>query len=612
MRRNQYIFHANNWNTKTLTSSPPSLIAMLRNDLLWQILYIYCTEPIDVAPDHPILRPGVTVSIGLDKTTKLKAVFKQYVDFCNSKSKTNSSDSPHISVYDLEFAFSQLLNENETAETSALMKNDRIRVRKCRESERKIEEDRKKMQRNSDRMYFQEMRHLLPESCPTRVADVLLDCRGKLVDNKGRNQRVLSTTVRAHTSMIRKRCPWLIAIIQKARHEAILKFEEDQARSRETPETSASRAAEIENDEDGEIGNADAQAISNSENEEREIGRGEEEVSQAARIEIVDDSDDDRKVNVIIVDDEEDDSNHVVSSARHQIHSSPETDVLTVVLSDHSPEAVKILLEYCYTNRVISLGHNAFVKACKTRPYKTNGPVPPYPITNSSIAKKWPSNGSPTITFSVALAAIKLAEEAGLFRLSFMCEIAAAQLVTKDNIVEALTMSSRQKIISGNDLPRLRKAAMDVLLRRGRRGVSEIGRTSLFKKALDEDRSIIVPSLLQGTMEAVTHWEKSKSNKRDLVDVSFTDIDREDTYRRNMERKRARRGRDNDDENPMDDDRIRKMTVDWASAAAERSLSAMIDHNMDTLKRRVFNKKRSGRSRSSSRSGRDFFGNRDK
>ncbi len=574
-----------------------------------------------MAPDHPILRPGVTVSIGLDKTTKLKAVFKQYVDFCNSKSKMNSSDSPHISVNDLEFAFSQLLNESDTAEISALMKNDRIRVRKCRKSERQIETERKRLQRDSDLTFFQEMRHLLPESCPTRVADVLLDCRGKLVDNKGRNQRVLSTTVRAHTSMVRKRCPWLMAIIQKARHEAILKFEEDQARSRETPETSASRAAEIENDEDGEIGNADGLAISNSENEEREIGRGEEEVSQAARIEMVDDSDDDRKVNVIIVDDDEDDSNHVVSAARHQIHSSPETDVLTVVLSDHSPEAVKILLEYCYTNRVVSLGHDAFVQACKTRPNRHSGPVPPYPTTHSSIAKRWPSNGSPTITFSVALAAIKLAEEAGLFRLSFMCEIGAAQLVTKDNIVEALTMSSRQKIISGNDLPRLRKAAMEVLLRRGSRGVSEIGRTSLFKKALDEDRSIIIPSLLQGTMEAVTHWEKSKSNKHDLVGISFAHIDREDTYLRNKERKRARRGRDNDDDNPMDEDRIGKMKVDWTSAAAERSLSAMVDHNLDTLKRRVIKremrmeksgKKRSSRSRSGSRSGRDFFGNRDK
>ncbi len=567
-----------------------------------------------MAPDHPILRPGVTVSIGLDKTTKLKAVFKQYVDFCNSKAKSSSSDSPEINVSDLEFAFSEVLSETDTAETGALMKNDRIRVRKCKKSERRIEEERKRLQRDSDRAYFQEMRHLLPESCPTRVADVRLDCRGKLVDNKGRNQRVLSTTVRAHSTMIRKRCPWLMAIIQNARHKAIQKFEEDQERNRDTPETSPTRAAEIENDEDGEHCNASDQAI--RENEERDIGRRDEEVSQAARIDMVDDSSDDGKVNVIIVDDDEDDSNHVVSAARHQIHSSNDTDVLTVVLSDHSPEAVKILLEYCYTNRVVSLGHNAFVQACKTKPNKHNGPVPPYPTTSSSIAKRWPSNGSPTITFSVALAAIKLAEEAGLHRLSFMCEISAAQLVSKDNIVEALTMSSRQQIISGNDLPRLRKAAMEVLLRRGRKGVSEIGRTSCFKKALDEDRAIIVPSLLQGTMEAVTNLTKI-STKRDLTELNFDDIDREDMYRRNRERKRSRRTRENNgEENTNDDDIGRKRTVDWA---VERSMSAMVDHDMEIVRRRTFG--RSGmqvekparkRSSRSSRSSDTFFGNRDK
>lgn len=400
-----------------------------------------------------------------------------------------------------------------------------------------------------------------------------------------------------------------MAIIQNARHKVIQKFEEDQERNRDTPETSPTRAAEIENDEDGEHCNASGQAI--SENEEREIGHRDEQVSRAARIDMVDDSDDDGKVNVIIVDDDEDDSNHVVSSASHQIHSSTDTDVLTVVISDHSPEAVKILLEYCYTNRVVSLGHNAFVQACKTRPNKHIGPVPPYPTTHSSIAKRWPSNGSPTIPFSVALAAIKLAEEAGLYRLAFMCEISAAQLVTKDNIVEALTMSSRQKKISGNDLPRLRKAAMEVLLRRGRKGVTDIGRTSCFKKALDEDRSIIVPSLLQGTLEAVTNIKSG--TKRDWTDLNFVDVDRDDKYRRNRERKHSRQARDNnDDENSNEDDLLRKMTANWA---VERV--AMGDHNVDTIRRRTFgrpavDKPARKRSSRSSRSSDTFFGNRDK
>jgi len=590
------------------------------------LLYIYCQEPIDVAPDHPILRPGVTVSIGLDKSTKLKAVFKQYVDFCNGKSKTEPSDCAKITVQDLEFAFCQLLNENDTAETSALMKNDRIRVRKVRKSERMIEAERKRAQRDADRVYFQQMRHLLPESCPTRLADVILDCQGKLVDKNGRNQRVLSTTVRAHSSMIRKRCPWLMAIIIQARQKAKRQFEENEAQKCETPDHST-RATEIENYDEGENCNDNDQANDNGENELKEIGRGEDDISRAAQIDMVVDSSEDGNVNVIIVDDDEDDIGHVVSSSHHQIHSRPEVDVLTVVLSEHSPEAVKILLEYCYTNRVVSLGHNAFVQACKTRPNKHNGPVPPYPTTHSSNAKKWPNNGIPIIPFSVALAAIRLAEEAGMYRLSFMCEISAAHLVTTSNVVEALTMSTRQKIISGNDLPRLRKATMDIILRRGRRGVSEIGRSSCFKKALEEERSIIVPTLLQVTMEAVAHWEKARGTKRDFSEIShrtFKDIDREDSNKRAKERNRRRQDlvekdpnkiREQDDkilndfsDEPYDEDHFKS----WAAeaGASKRSLRRMVHHNMDSIRRQTVSrvemnlskpsKKRSSRSTSRS------------
>jgi len=590
------------------------------------LLYIYCEEPIDLAPDHPILRSGVTVSIGLDKTTKLKAVFKQYVEFCNMKSRTDSSDHAKISVQDLEFAFCQLLNENDTAETSALMKNDRIRVRKVQKSERMIEADQKRAQRDSDRVYFQQMRHLLPESYPKRLADVLLDCQGKIVDKNGRNQRVLSTTVRAHSCMIRKRCPWLMAIITQAQQKAKRLVEEEQTQKCETPDHSSMRATEIENDEEGENCNV------SGESDEKEIGRGEDEISRADQIGMVDDTYEQRNVNVIIVDDDEDDSGHVVSSSRHQIHTRPEPDVLTVVLSEHSPEAVKILLEYCYTNRVVSLGHNAFVQACKTRPNKHNGPVPPYPTTHSSTAKKWPNNGIPIIPFSVALAAIRLAEEAGVYRLSFMCEISAAQLVTSTNVVEALMMSSRQKIISGNDLPRLRKAAMNIILKRGRRGVSEIGRSTCFKKALEEERSTIVPTLLQGTMEAVSHWEKTKGSKRDFSEIThriFTDIDMEDSYKRAKERnsrrqdlveKDASKIREDDDESLNDYSEKSYHEGHFKTAvgasASKRTLRRMSHHNMDSMRRQNFsrvdiNLSRPNKKRSSSRSD-GFFGIRDK
>jgi len=549
------------------------------------LLFIYCQEPLDMAPDHPTMRPGVTVSIGLDKTTKLKAVFKQYVKFCNSSSELVES-GPTIDMEDVEFYFCQLLNENDTAEMSALMKNDRIRVRKVRTSERTTENERKRAQREADRLYFQQMRHLLPHPGRSRVSDVILDCQGKILDNNGRNQRVLSTTVRAHSSMISKRCNWLMEIIQQTRQKKRQEAEEEEKTKCKTPEHSTTLATEIE--DDGEVDGDD--------DDEKEKGHDEETISGAAKIDLVNDSSDDENVNIIVVDDDDDDD--VVSSSPHRIQPLFETDLLVVSLPKYSPEAVKILLEYCYTNRVVSLGHDAFVQACRTRPNKHQGPVPPYPTSHSSNAKRWPNNGIPAVTFSVALATISLAEEAGMYRLSLMCEISASQLVSPSNVVEALTMSTRQKSISGNDLTRLRKAAMDIILRRGRKGVSELGRSTSFKKALEEERSIIVPTLFQGTMEAVTHL--LKSGKRDISEIScrsFHDLDKDDSYKRERERKRRRKEKAKNSQSKIrvhlseyedhlsdfsdDDDEL--FLNNWAP---KRSLKSMSHHNMDSITRR--------------------------
>jgi len=209
----------------------------------------------------------------------------------------------------------------------------------------------------------------------------------------------------------------------------------------------------------------------------------------------------------------------------------------------------------------------------------------------------------PIVPFSVALAAISLAEEAGMHRLSLMCEISASQLVTASNVVEALTMSTRQKSISGNDLPRLRKAAMDMILRRGRRGVSEIGRTSCFKRALEEERSIIVPTLLQGTMEAVSRWEKMKGVKRDGSEISYRsykELDKEDQYKRAKERKRRRQERDGIDPDVVHDVHFEEHLSDfsdepfnedqflstWASVAPKRALKHISQHTMESITRR--------------------------
>mmetsp|Transcript_17694 Transcript_17694/g.30924 ORF Transcript_17694/g.30924 Transcript_17694/m.30924 type:complete len:554 (-) Transcript_17694:76-1737(-) len=289
----------------------------------------------------------------------------------------------------------------------------------------------------------------------------------------------------------------------------------------------------------------------------------------------------------------EEDNADVFSSA-HLSHSRSDKDLLLVTIPDHSPEAVKILLEYCYTNRVVSLGYDAFVQSCKTRPSKHQGPVAPFHSSHHS-SKKWPGNGSPQVSFSVALAAIRIAEESGMRRLSLMCEVAASQLVTTDNVTEALMMSTSQKSISGNDLPYLRKACMDVILARGPRGVLDLERSASFRTALDSQQAVIVPTLLKGTMEAVTSWEASKGIKRDSSEISyssFEELDKEDKYAREKERrKRRKRPSDVDPEELYED----PIFGTWEADAAKRSLKRMSQH-LDAINRRTATVSRGGSS----------------
>ncbi|KAL3924508.1 MAG: hypothetical protein SGILL_001003 [Bacillariaceae sp.] len=439
------------------------------------ILFVYCKDALDVAPDHPIMRPGISVSIGLEKSTKLSAVFRRYVEFCNE----TVGDDAHISLEDLEFIHCQLLNGTDTAETSALMKNDRILVRTEQKEERASETDRKRTQREADRVYFQQMRNII--SSGAKEADVILDCQGKQVDKHGRNQRVLSTSVRTNTAIVARRCPWLGNIIQQTRRKAredALKEEEKKMQDDTPLQVAASGAAEIvDDDEEHTLLEQDQRS------DERRVSEGVDLVVD------VDDDEEDNDEESLGSDGVEEGTTNFEGSSHHLQHETTEDDMLVVTLPNHSPEAVKILLEYCYTNRVIVLGRDAFTQSCKTKPTRHAGPVPPFHTSHHS--KKWPSGGIPRVDFSVALAAIRLAEEAGLKRLSLMCEIAAAQLVSVSNVTDSLFISSTQKSLSGNDLPRLRKAAMEVILRRGQRGVNEIDHSVTFKKALQEQRSVI-------------------------------------------------------------------------------------------------------------------------
>jgi hypothetical protein len=526
------------------------------------------------------------VSIGLDKSTKLSAVFNRYVDFCNE------TGNERIYADDLEFVHCQLLNGTDTAEASALMKNDKIAVRRVRTTEREAEVEKKRLQRDADRNFFQQLRHLMPDLGGSKTADVIFDCKGKLLDESGRNQQVLCTTVRAHSAIISKRCKWLGDIIQQTRVEVARRSMVLESNTLEDEDENTIRRVESDGKSDNQDEEDDGIEVLSYSPKEKKA-----EASGAAEIENDDEEDQpfDEPRNVV----ERSQSGSPVITSQQQTDTGK--DLLCVTLPDHSPEAVKLLLEYCHTNRILPLGQEAFVQACKSKPHKHQGPVPPYQNTSSG-ARRWPNSGHPVASFSVILAGLSLAEEAGMHRLSLMCEVAASQLLSISNVVEALSMCTAQKSISGNDLPRLRKAAMDIVLRSGSRGVVELGRTPAFRRALEERRSFIVPTLLQGTMEAVATYDKSRGVKRDSTNVSypsFEELDREDSYKRERERRKRRQERWETDPSRRAEHSFEEELDDfydlqgWASETAKRSLKRM-SHHLDMASRRAVVLSRSG------------------
>jgi hypothetical protein len=187
-----------------------------------------------------------------------------------------------------------------------------------------------------------------------------------------------------------------------------------------------------------------------------------------------------------------------------------------VILPDHSPQAVKLLLEYCYTNRVPSLGEEAFVRAGttaaaldSTTSADATGPVPPFP------KQEWPDGGMPTVSLHLALAGIALAEEAHMPRLSLMCEIAASQLVDNHNVVDVLSACQIQQQKTGNRLPILRRAAMlDCIMANGSVGIDHLYAHPTFKNNLMERRGLVVPSLLDGSVEIMPTIMNTKEIQR--------------------------------------------------------------------------------------------------
>lgn len=493
------------------------------------MLYLESDDDLqDLSPKNNILKRGVSVYIGLDKSTKLSEVFQQYCNFVNSKVKhvVYKSHYGHVpgtvKPSDFEFIHCTLLDAANTVETSAMMKNDRIKVRLNRSKERSTKSEIVRQQRESDRKFFKDLRQMLPNSSPEGMGyDVILDCRGKVMDERGFSQNVLATTVRANSVILSKRCKWLGLKIYNAKEEqsrreelAVLPYEDEK-----------DYCTMDSDDEDGVVPLRGA------------VGNNLAGDSPALAAEVEDDDEDDlpspKKPRAVLK------SPHLATNANS-----------VCVPLDHSPEAVKILLEYCYTNRVHSLGQDAFIKASKfASPIevgmlaaKETGPVAPF------RKHEWPDAGFPNVSLHLALAGIALAEEAHMPRLSLMCEIAASQLVTLKNVIDVLSACQLQQQKTGNRLPLLRKAAMlDCVYAHGCMGIDRLYEKPSFKANLEEKRTLVVPSLLEGTVEvlptnvlAVKDWQKKKDKMETDTKITHLREDSLDKNNRDNERKRWR------------------------------------------------------------------------
>lgn len=468
--------------------------------------------------------------------------------------------------------------------------------------ERRAQAEWKKAQNDSDREYFNQMRNLMPDKMPLQLkCNVVFHCRGRMKDENGYEQRVLTTLVKGHEQILSKRCEWLKLKIEAAKRE----FEStNNGRGRRRVGLRGEDFQAVEDDRmfdaqqggmmmrmrvnDGRNGNAipvdddyyldgnpsgirlaNDVDLEENENVQRIDNAQENPMRRLANAVEDDDEDEDdngdgfnRRMNMgihNIQDLSADESGGAVSrddgdmernSMEHdgdhddafldRAHDHEESspvipyvggsfpDTLRVVLS-HPPEAVKLLLEYCYTNRVIALGQLAFEKSYIPLDRRVVdplivdycGPVSPFPNPRG-VRSPWPEDTlkKPTVSLPVALAGIQLAEEAKLPRLSLMCEIAASQLVTDSTALEALVSCEQQYKLTGNRLPHLRKAVMlHHVLGYGPKGVEKLASMASFNKTLREKYEDAVPSLMMGILETLKSLKGDKEDPNDYDEI---------------------------------------------------------------------------------------------
>lgn len=509
----------------------------------------------------------MTVQIGLGKNTKLESVFERYVQVCKNRDPSHAE----VTLDDIEFVHSTVLKGHETAEQAALMKDDRVRVRPERSAVTQQEKERAKLQREFDHRYFSDMKGLLrpdPDEIPT-LDTVVLECHGRLPPpfHGGRYFYQIPCVV----SIASTRCLWLRRIIQGSlanqdadqKKSAIISSffnpgaGQDSLSSAISGGQDSTESMKLDDDEEDE---PPIRMVDRSQIAPQAAIQAAAAAPAAAEIEMEGEED---VVNEVVQD---------VGSGR------------VVIIADHPVEAIQVLLEYCYTNRVVSLGVEAFKVAARTKldSRGLQGNLAPFSL--SSGAKKWPARGQPTISMDATLAALALAEEASMPRLSLMCEVAAAELVSPVNAVNALSLCARIDGETGNNLNRLRQAAMDVLLHmQGKRAVGESVRLAL--KSETESKAL-VPTLLKGLVDSMTERMDSRSlyeyENRDWQTTAFAffdQVDREDSYKRARERRQRRVERHPDGDTSL-------IVDEYEARASSNSLKRVRGHSIRPPPRR--------------------------
>jgi len=469
---------------------------------------IICIENLEALV--PKLKVGTKISIGMEKATKIGKLIEQYIYNVNLQSSHNEL----IQLTEVEFVHNDIFSYEDvrdmTADQCALMKGDVVQVRRNRSVERAKLAEIGRRQEEMDRTYFQDLKCGLMDG---EWADITLDCRGTV-----NGQEVLNTLVRAHSSVLSLRCDWFRDLISKQR---IVAEEVRLERERNVqPAICIEEEMPLNEKNDNQCDNdhdMDHEFMRRNSNEASPGGLpkrlhadiSNHDSSSLPRREVSHAStcNGNKEAVVVMQDDEEMDMATPLGYScynninNHSSSNNYNNKLLRVPIVHHSPGVVKLLLEFLYTNRCVPLGYEAFVAGSRSRAVNPH-PVPrTYSAYGNNKRTAWPNRGEPMLTMDMALAAITLGEEAGVNQFTLMCEVAASQLITHHNVLDALSKCTSQAHKSGNKLNILRKSAASYLLRKP--VLDELSKSRLFLKNLTEKREHVVPALLHGTRESV-------------------------------------------------------------------------------------------------------------